>query len=76
MAGAPHVIDTDSGHAAAAFGDAGYTAIVQLVQCAAGGSALPALPTPDFSHYYPTTLELLSVLAMQERYPKCLPPAS
>ncbi|MCY0094910.1 glycosyl hydrolase family 8 [Hoeflea ulvae] len=67
------VIDLESGNPVGAMTDPGYQAIVDLVQCSRG--ALPAVARKrgfDPIDYYPSTLQLLSVLAISERYPKCL----
>ncbi len=51
----------------------GYDLVLALARCAAAGQAIP----PDMINarsdlYFPETLRLLSVLAIQERFPACL----
>lgn len=69
----PGVIDLASGEIASKMHDVGYEAIVNLVACAHDGTAVadPAA-TLEMVHYYPSTLSMLSLLAMVERYPECL----
>lgn len=67
------VIDLATGKQSAPMDDGGYRAIADLVQCSA--NLHPAeLPGQNFTltHYYPSTLDMLSLLAMVERYPQCL----
>ena len=67
------VIDLQSGKQSAPMNDAGYLAVADLVLCSADRH--PAdLPGKNFTltHYYPSTLDMLSLLAMVERYPQCL----
>lgn len=70
---AVEVVDLDSGEAVGAMSDPGYRAVVDLVRCSLNRPA-PAQHIRDFSptDYYPSTLHLLSLLAMAERYPRCL----
>ena len=67
------VVDLESGKPVGAMTDAGYQAIVDLVLCSRGSSPdaarAKAFATTD---YYPSTLHLLSLLALSERYPTCL----
>lgn len=70
---AVHVIDLESGEAIGAMTDPGYQAIVDLVLCSRGTQA-SAFHIRRFepTDYYPSTLHLLSLLAMVQRYPQCL----
>ena len=53
-------------------GEAGYRAIAELVACAVeGASPSPALRAPLDADYYPATLHLLSLLALNERGLSC-----
>lgn len=69
----PSVIDLASGKAIDRMYDPGYRAIVNLLGCAGGKSPTddPA-QTLEMERYYPSTLSMLSLLAMVERYPQCL----
>ena len=69
----PSVIDLTSGKAIDRMYDPGYSAIVNLLACAEGRS-LAAEParTLEMDRYYPSTLSMLSLLALVERYPQCL----
>ena len=54
-------------------GTAGYDLVLAVARCVAGGQAIPPEMINTRSDlYYPETLRLLSVLAIQERYPACL----
>lgn len=69
----PSVIDVSTGSSGPAMGGAGYRAVLALARCAARGETIP----PDLMSardplYYPETLRLLFILAVQERYPRCL----
>jgi endoglucanase len=54
--------------------DPGYVAVADLVSCSLGNEKTAdraaAFQTTD---YYPSTLHLLSLIALAERYPRCLP---
>ncbi len=69
----PSVIDLVSGEATSSMHDNGYRAIETLVACAKGKtpSSDPA-EMLEMVRYYPSTLSMLSLLAMVERYPQCL----
>ena len=69
----PSVIDLSNGEVVSRLQDVGYASIVNLVSCADRGSVGqdPAV-TLEMVHYYPSTLSMLSLLAMVERYPQCL----
>ena len=69
----PSVIDIATGRATEPMDDLGYQAVAALTRCAADGQKLPdelRLVRPD--HYYSTTLHMLSLLAMRQRFPQCL----
>jgi endo-1,4-beta-D-glucanase Y len=69
----PSVVDLVSGKAVASMHDNGYRVIESLVSCAQGRkpSGDPA-EMLEMVRYYPSTLSMLSLLAMVERYPQCL----
>jgi endoglucanase len=58
----------------AGMADPGYVAVADLVSCSLGSEKTAdraaAFQTTD---YYPSTLHLLSLIALAERYPLCLP---
>jgi endoglucanase len=69
----PFEIDVTSGAALDTLGGAGFKVIASLATCALEGRKLPiALRTVRMENYYPTTLHILSLIALQERYPQCL----
>jgi endoglucanase len=69
----PFEIDLTTGSAMETFGGSGFKAISALVACAVDRRPLPAsLRSVQIGNYYPTTLHILSLIAMQERYPECL----
>ena len=67
------VVDLESGKPIASLTDAGYLAIADLVLCSLDRHP-SGNPTQNFdlTHYYPSMLDMLSLLAMVERYPRCL----
>jgi endo-1,4-beta-D-glucanase Y len=71
---APPIVDVATGKDAGVFGGTGIASIGALVACVVDGKKLSA----DFSapkaneDYYPSTLHLLALLAVQTRYPSCL----
>jgi endo-1,4-beta-D-glucanase Y len=69
----PSVVDLVTGKPTSSMHDAGYRAIESLVACAQGkvpaGNPAEML---EMVRYYPSTLSMLSLLAMVERYPQCL----
>lgn len=70
---APDVVDLASGNPAGRMDDRGYRAIIELTRCATGQVLLTdPVQNVDLTTYYPSTLGLLSLLAMVERYPRCL----
>jgi endoglucanase len=53
--------------------DQGYAALSALLACALDGRSVPgALRTFEPKHYYPSTLYLLSMSLIGEKYPQCL----
>jgi endoglucanase len=69
----PFEIDLATGSALETLGGAGFKAISAVVGCALDRRRIPpSLQTVEISAYYPTTLHILSLLAIQERYPECL----
>ena len=71
--GALPIVDAGSGRGLESFSETGYAAIGALVACAATGAPFPAelrnLRPGD--NYYPATLHLLALVAVQMRYPSC-----
>ena len=72
--GKPAVIDLDTATPIAPMPDPGYRAVVDLIACSLGRKTL-ATSAASFqpTDYYPSTLHLLSLIALAERYPRCLP---
>jgi endoglucanase len=69
----PFEIDLTSGSALDTMGGSGFKAISALVGCAMERKPIPpSLRTVEISSYYATTLHILSLIAVQERYPECL----
>ena len=53
--------------------DAGYRILSAAMACALDGTPIPAtLKTFQPTAYYPSTLHLLSLSMLRERYPQCL----
>jgi endoglucanase len=53
--------------------DPGYQAVSELLSCSLGKSAnLHAIGAFEPTEYYPSTLHLVSIVAISERYPQCL----
>jgi endoglucanase len=68
----PAVISA-SGGGATPFSGAGYALVASLTLCAAGAAEVePDLLRRRDAHYYPETLRLLCLIAMQERVSRCL----
>lgn len=54
--------------------DPGYAAIAELVSCSLGQTKTAVQITAfDTTSYYPSTLHILCLVALTERYPECLP---
>ena len=69
----PFEIDLTSGSALDTMGGSGFKAISALVGCAMERKPIPpSLRRVEISSYYATTLHILSLIAVQERYPECL----
>lgn len=69
----PKIVDLDTGLVVDPLPAAGYGAIADLVACALDGRpAGDATRNFEPTTYYPSTLHLLSLLALAERYPRCL----
>lgn len=69
----PPVIDVSTGSSGSTMGGAGYRTVLALARCAAQGDTIPPdLMTTQDALYYPETLRLLAILAVQERFPRCL----
>lgn len=69
----PFAIDVGSGAATEEMGGDGYKAVAALVGCALDGKPLPdRFRTVPMQKYYPTTLHILTLIAIEERFPQCL----
>lgn len=71
----PTVIEPVSGVVLEASPDPGYRAVAALVACAGGGSG-PGSDMPAFDPrqpYYPATLQMFSMIAVNEVTPQCVP---
>ncbi|WP_210495975.1 glycosyl hydrolase family 8 [Microvirga antarctica] len=69
----PFEVELPSGAALDAFGGNGFKAVVATAKCAVDRKKLPAaLQKIEQGSYYSTTLHILSLIALQERYPECL----
>jgi len=69
----PFEVDLTSGSAQQTFGGMGFKAVIAAAKCALHKQKLhPSLRKVEADSYYPTTLHILSLLAVQERYPECL----
>lgn len=72
-AGAPSVIDIETGRKLETLGDPGYRMVAAAVACAVDGTRIPddlRLFTP--TSYYPSTLYLLAMSYVTGRQPQCL----
>ncbi|MBM6593212.1 glycosyl hydrolase family 8 [Microvirga pudoricolor] len=69
----PFEVDLATGGALDTFGGTGFRAVIATAKCALDKQKLdPSLRTVEMGAYYPTTLHILSLIALQERYPECL----
>lgn len=69
----PGVVDLPTGLTQQAMQGAGYRMVLALARCAVRGEPVPAsLLSARDDFYYPETLRLLSVIVVQERFPRCL----
>jgi endoglucanase len=67
------VVNVTTGQVREKLTDQGYTALSAALACALDGTAVPAeLKTFEANLYYPSTLYLLSMSLIGEKYPKCL----
>lgn len=72
--GAASVIDLATATTLSQMPDAGYRAVTELVGCSLGRDTVaPTAAAFETTDYYPSTLHLLSLVAIAERYPRCLP---
>jgi endoglucanase len=72
--GKPAVIDLQTATPIAAMPDPGYRAVADLVACSIGREQTANVAANfEPTAYYPSTLHLLSIIALAERYPRCLP---
>lgn len=72
--GALPIVDVNSGREADSFREPGYAAIAELLECLRpDGKAGPGLTQQRAAqNYYPATLQLMSIIAVQMRYPSCI----
>jgi len=69
----PFEVDLSSGSALQTFGGTGFKAVVAAAKCALHREKVhPSLRKVEPDSYYATTLHILSLIAIQERYPECL----
>lgn len=69
----PFEVELSSGSALQTFGGNGFKAVVAAAKCALHQEKLhPSLRRIEADTYYSTTLHILSLIALQERYPECL----
>jgi endoglucanase len=70
----PSVIEVDTGKSTETFGGDGYRAIAAAVDCILNGAPIPE-PVMKLTtdYYYPATLQILSLLAVQDVRPECMP---
>ena len=74
LRGTVTVFDRTSGAALQTSTDPGYQALGALLDCAASGGVGAAIPPFSTSQpYYPATLQLMSLVAQAQVYPKCIP---
>lgn len=66
-------IDVRSGRAMEQLPDPGYRILAASIACALDGTAIPAeLKAFEPTAYYPSTLHLLALSLLTERYPRCM----
>jgi len=69
----PFEVDLSSGSAQQTFGGTGFKAVIASAKCALHKQKLHvSLLKIETDTYYATTLHILALLAVQERYPECL----
>lgn len=67
------IIDIASGKPVEPLPDAGYRILAAAMACALDGTPIPAdLKVFQPTLYYPSTLQLLSLSMLSERYPQCM----
>lgn len=72
-AGGTAVIDVRNGQPVEPLPDAGYRILAAAMACALDNTPIPAeLKTFQPTLYYPSTLHLLSLSMLSERYPQCV----
>ncbi|MBB3810149.1 glycosyl hydrolase family 8 [Pseudochelatococcus contaminans] len=70
---APAIIDIHSGRSRYDLDDSGYAMIVASLDCALDGTPIPeTLRRFSPALYYPSTLHLLGLSLVRQRYPQCL----
>jgi endoglucanase len=73
MSEGPYVIEVDTGSAGPALNSAGYRMVTALARCAALGQSVDAdLMSARDVLYFPSTLRMLSLAIIRERFPQCL----
>jgi endoglucanase len=72
--GALSIVDVSTGKNVSSFGETGIGAIGALTACVVEGAKAPSLMLASHAdeNYYPATLHMLALVAMQMRYPSCL----
>jgi len=71
--GVPGIVDIKSGQTLTRLTEPGYRMLGAILACALNNTAIPQdLRTFEPTLYYPSTLYLLSMAMVVERYPKCL----
>ncbi|WP_201839767.1 glycosyl hydrolase family 8 [Microvirga zambiensis] len=69
----PFEVDLSSGSAQQTLGGTGFKAVIAAAKCALHKQKLHvSLRKVESDAYYATTLHILALLALQERYPECL----
>ena len=69
----PFEVDLSSGSAQQPFGGSGFKAVIASAKCALHKQKMHvSLLNVQIDTYYSTTLHILSLVALQERYPECL----
>lgn len=67
------VIELATAASLVAMPDPGYQAVSELLSCSLGKSGDPQVISAfEPTEYYPSTLHLISIVAISERYPECL----
>jgi endoglucanase len=71
--GAPAVVNLTTGSNGQLLSDAGYRVAAAMARCATAAQPIdPDLIKTRDALYYPETLRMLALAALQERYPQCL----